>query len=97
MSEAQRKFMGTLWNTYAFYVLYADIDRFDPTEHRLVRENLTEMDRFLLSRLNTLVKTVDADLAAAHHRGRARPAAVRGRAVPTGTCAAAANAIGART
>ena len=62
VSEAQRKFMGTLWNTYAFYVLYADIDGFDPTHHRLVRENLTEMDRFLLSRLNTLVRTVDTHL-----------------------------------
>ena len=62
VSEAQRKFMGTLWNTYAFYVLYADIDGFDPTQHRLVRENLTEMDRFLLSRLNTLVRTVDTHL-----------------------------------
>ena len=62
VSEAQRKFMGTLWNTYAFYVLYADIDGFDPTRHSLVRENLSEMDRFLLSRLNTLVRTVDAHL-----------------------------------
>ena len=64
VSEAQRKFMGTLWNTYAFYVLYADIDGFDPTRHALVRENLSEMDRFLLSRLNTLVKTVDEHLEA---------------------------------
>lgn len=59
VSEAQRKYMGTLWNTYAFYVLYADIDEFNPTEHRLVRENLSVMDKWLLSRLNTLVKTVD--------------------------------------
>ena len=64
VSEAQRKFMGTFWNTYAFYVLYADIDGFDPTKHTLVRENLSEMDRFLLSRLNTLVKTVDEHLEA---------------------------------
>lgn len=62
VSEAQRKFMGTFWNTYAFYVLYADIDGFDPTAYRLRRENLSEMDRFILSRLNTLVKTVDSDL-----------------------------------
>lgn len=64
VSEAQRKFMGTYWNTYAFYVLYADIDGFNPAEHTLKRENLTEMDRFLLSRLNTLVKTVDQNLEA---------------------------------
>ena len=63
VSEAQRKFMGTFWNTYAFYVLYADIDGFDPTKYALRRENLSEMDRFILSRLNTLIKTVDADLA----------------------------------
>lgn len=59
VSEAQRKYMGTLWNTYAFYVLYADIDEFNPTEHKLIRENLSVMDKWLLSRLNTLVKTVD--------------------------------------
>ena len=62
VSEAQRKFMGTLWNTYAFYILYAQIDGFDPTEHTLKRENLTPMDRWVLSRLNSLVKTVDEDL-----------------------------------
>ncbi len=59
VSEMQRKYMGTLWNTYAFYVLYADIDEFDPTKHKLVRDNLSVMDRWLLSRLNTLVKTID--------------------------------------
>ena len=59
VSEQQRKYMGTLWNTYAFYILYADIDEFDPTKHQLVRENLSVMDKWLLSRLNTLVKTVD--------------------------------------
>ena len=62
VSESQRKFMGTLWNTYAFYILYADIDGFDPTEHALKRENLTEMDRWALSRLNTVVKEVDKNL-----------------------------------
>ena len=51
--------MGTLWNTYAFYVLYADIDGFDPTKHKLIKENLTPMDRWVLSRLYTLVGTVD--------------------------------------
>ena len=59
VSEYQRKFMGTLWNTYAFYVLYADIDGFDPTKHKLIKENLTPMDRWVLSRLYTLVGTVD--------------------------------------
>ncbi len=59
VSEMQRKYMGTLWNTYAFYVLYAEIDGFDPTKHKLIAENLSVMDRWLLSRLNTLVRTVD--------------------------------------
>lgn len=59
VSEMQRKYMGTLWNTYAFYVLYAEIDGFDPTKHKLITENLSVMDRWLLSRLNTLVRTVD--------------------------------------
>lgn len=62
VSEAQRKFMGTLWNTYAFYVLYAEIDGFDPTKHALRRENLSPMDKWLLSRLNTLVGEVDGYL-----------------------------------
>ena len=57
--EGQRKFMGTLWNTYAFYVLYANIDEFDPTKHKLEYDKLSVMDRWLLSRLNTVVKTVD--------------------------------------
>ena len=62
VSESQRKYMGTFWNTYAFYILYADIDNFDPTRHKLVRENLTPMDRWILSRLNTLVGHVEAYL-----------------------------------
>ena len=66
VSEAQRKFMGTLWNTYAFYILYADIDGFDPTKHALREEALTPMDKWVLSRLNTLVKTVDESLASLH-------------------------------
>ena len=64
VSEYQRKFMGTFWNTYAFYVLYADIDSFNPTEHALKRENLSFMDRWVLSRMQTLIRTVDADLEA---------------------------------
>ncbi len=59
VSEAQRKFIGTFWNTYAFYVLYAEIDKFDPTKYELKSCVLSEMDRWVLSRLNTLVKTVD--------------------------------------
>ena len=59
VEEGQRKFLGTLWNTYAFYVLYADIDNFDPTKYNLEYDKLSVMDRWLLSKLNTLVKTVD--------------------------------------
>ncbi len=66
VSEAQRKFIGTFWNTYAFYILYADIDGFDPTKHQLVKENLSEMDRWVLSRLNTLIDTVDKYLESLH-------------------------------
>ena len=60
--EGQRKFMGTLWNTYAFYVLYAEIDQFDPTKHTLEYDRLSVMDKWLLSRLNSTVKEVDEDL-----------------------------------
>lgn len=62
VAEAQRKYMGTLWNTYAFYVLYARIDGFDPTQHSLDHASLSEMDRWALSRLNTLVKLVSDKL-----------------------------------
>jgi isoleucyl-tRNA synthetase len=61
--EGQRKFMGTLWNTYAFYVLYANIDKFDATKYNLADCKLTVMDRWLLSRLNTTVKEVDDNLS----------------------------------
>lgn len=60
--EGQRKFMGTLWNTYAFYVLYANIDGFDPTKYTLNTASLSVMDRWILSKLNSTVKTVDACL-----------------------------------
>jgi isoleucine--tRNA ligase len=63
VEEGQRKFLGTLWNTYAFYVLYADIDNFDPTKYSLDYDKLSVMDRWLLSKLNTLVKTVDEYLS----------------------------------
>ena len=59
VQEGARKFMGTLWNTYAFYVLYANIDNFDPTQHSLDYRQLSVMDRWALSRLNTMVRTVD--------------------------------------
>ena len=58
--------MGTLWNTYAFYVLYAEIDGFDPTKHSLKKENLTPMDKWVLSRLNSLIKAVDTGLDGLH-------------------------------
>ncbi len=61
--EGQRKFLSTLWNTYAFFVLYANIDNFDPTKYALEYDKLTVMDKWLLSKLNTAVKTVDQDLA----------------------------------
>ncbi len=62
VSEAQRKFMGTLWNTYAFYIMYARIDGFDPTAYTFDRSTLGELDRWILSRLNTLIRQVDEQL-----------------------------------
>ncbi len=62
VSEAQRKFIGTLWNTYAFYVLYAEIDQFNPAEYDLEKCKLSLMDKWVLSKLNTLIKTVDDGL-----------------------------------
>ena len=66
VTEGQNKFMGTLWNTYAFFVLYANIDNFDATKYQLEYEKLPVMDKWLLSKLNTLVKEVDFDLE--HYR-----------------------------
>ena len=63
VQEGQRKFMGTLWNTYAFFVLYANIDNFDATKYTLDYDNLPVMDKWLLSKLNSVVKTVDDCLA----------------------------------
>ena len=60
--EGQRKFMGTLWNTYAFYVLYAEIDQFDATKYTLDYDKLSVMDKWLLSKLNSTVKAVDENL-----------------------------------
>jgi len=62
VSEGQRKFMGTLWNTYAFYVLYANIDKFNPTEYKLDYDKLSSMDKWILSRLHSLIRQVDKNL-----------------------------------
>ena len=62
VQEGQRKFMGTLWNTYAFFVLYANIDNFDATKYKLEYDKLSVMDKWLLSKLNSVVKEVDEDL-----------------------------------
>ncbi len=59
VSESQRKFLGTLWNTYAFYVLYADIDKFDPTKYTLDKSKLTLLDKWILSKLNGVIRSVD--------------------------------------
>ncbi len=60
--EGQRKFMGTLWNTYAFFVLYANIDNFDATKYKLEYDKLSVMDKWLLSKMNTMVTEVDNNL-----------------------------------
>ena len=62
VTEGQRKFMGTLWNTYAFYVLYANIDEFNPMNYKLEYDKLAVMDKWLLSKLNSVVKAVDENL-----------------------------------
>ena len=62
VSEAQRKYMGTLWNTYAFFCLYADIDNYNPADYDLKKCKLSLMDKWVLSKLNTLVDTVDKNL-----------------------------------
>lgn len=64
VNEAQRKFMGTLWNTYAFFVLYANIDEFNPKNYNLEYEKLTPIDKWILSKLNTLIKFIDDGLQA---------------------------------
>lgn len=62
VNEGQRKFMGTFWNTYAFFVLYANIDNFNPNDYKLEYDKLPPMDKWILSRLNTLIKYVDNSL-----------------------------------
>ena len=64
VNESQRKFMGTFWNTYAFFVLYANIDNFNPKDYTLDYDKLPPMDRWILSKLNSLIKEVDEDLDA---------------------------------
>jgi isoleucyl-tRNA synthetase len=63
VKEGQSKFLGTLWNTYAFYTMYADIDSFDPTKYTLDYDKLSVMDRWILSRMNTMIRDTDANLA----------------------------------
>ena len=63
VSEGQRKYLGTLWNTYAFFVLYAEIDKYNPSEYSLDKCKLSLMDKWIISKLNTLIKEVDANLA----------------------------------
>ncbi|MDD4094968.1 MAG: isoleucine--tRNA ligase [Oscillospiraceae bacterium] len=72
VSEIQRKFMGTLWNTYAFYVMYANIDEFDPSGKSIADCTLTVMDRWILSRLNTLIAQVDEKMTAYDITGSSR-------------------------
>lgn len=62
VSEGQRKFMGTLWNTYAFYIMYAEIDKFDPNNYTLEYDKLSSLDRWMLSKLNSLILYVDSSL-----------------------------------
>ena len=64
VNEGRRKFLSTLQNTYAFFVLYANIDNFDPKDHPMDQVELTLMDKWILSRLNQLIKQVDEDLSA---------------------------------
>ncbi len=64
VTEGQRKFLGTLWNTYAFYILYANIDGFDPTKYALDYEHSSVMDKWILSKMNSMIRTVDEDMTA---------------------------------
>lgn len=64
VKEGQSKFLGTLWNTYAFYTLYAEIDQFNPAEHTLDYDSLGVMDKWLLSKMNSMIRDTDANLAA---------------------------------
>ena len=64
VTEGQRKFLGTLWNTYAFYILYANIDDFDPTQYSLDYSKLSVMDKWLLSKMNSMIKAVDTNMSA---------------------------------
>ncbi|MDO4487880.1 MAG: isoleucine--tRNA ligase [Eubacteriales bacterium] len=64
VTEGQRKFLGTLWNTYAFYILYANIDGFDPTKYELQYDKLDVMDKWILSKMNSMIKAVDTNMTA---------------------------------
>ena len=63
VTEGQRKFMGTLWNTYAFYILYANIDKFDPTQYKIEYDKLSVMDKWILSKMNSMIRAADDNLA----------------------------------
>lgn len=96
-SRGQRKFLGTLWNTYAFYVLYADIDSFDPTKYSLKDCALTVMDRYILSVLNTTVAAVDKNLSEYKIPEAARALYECVDELSTGTSAAAVSVTGVST
>ena len=82
VSEMQRKFMGTLWNTYAFFTLYASIDNYDPLTQKADRKDFSLMDKWILSKLQTLIVTVDEGLdKVSDHRDGPRYLRFRGRAV----------------
>jgi len=72
VSESQRKFMGTLWNTYAFYIMYADIDGFDPSKYTLEKDKLPAMDLWILSRLHSLIANIDEEMESYDITGASR-------------------------
>lgn len=76
VNEGQRKFMSTLQNTYAFFVLYANIDNFDPKDHPMDKVSLTLMDKWILSRLNSTIRDVDDNLSNYHIPEAAGPSPI---------------------
>ena len=94
VDEVVRKFLLTLWNTYSFFTLYANIDRFDPTAQESPVEERPLLDRWLVGELNTLVRDVTAGLEAYDATGTSRPSSSSSTTSATGTCAAAGAASG---
>ncbi len=94
VDEVVRKFLLTLWNTYSFFTLYANIDRFDPTAQESPLEERPLLDRWLVGELNTLVQDVTAGLEAYDATGTAAPSSSSSTTSATGTCAAAGVASG---